>query len=84
MQDGSGKWPTAAGNGKRQREIASSSSNVVKEGDGGYERRVKESFVRRGLGLSYIACQQPLGKKKSSTTAQGELEPESRRRDDDA
>jgi hypothetical protein len=49
-----------------------------------YKRRVKEYFVCKGggLGLSYIACQtrEQIKKKKGP----GELEPKSRRRDDDA
>jgi hypothetical protein len=42
-----------------QQEMANSSSNVVREGDEGLQRRVKEYFVCKGggLGLSYITCQ---------------------------
>jgi hypothetical protein len=64
----------------------SGSSNVVKEGDEVYKREESEFFVRRGLGFVLYACQQgecSLGKKRSFT-AQWEVEPESRRRDDDA
>jgi hypothetical protein len=69
-QDGSRRWPTAA---------ATSQGKVTRV----YKGRIKEYFVCKGggLGLSYIACQTREQIKKKGP---GELEPESRRRDDDA
>jgi hypothetical protein len=58
------------------------SSDVLKEGDGIYKRRVKEEFVRRGLGLSYICMPAPrpgrspwAKKKKFHSTGELEREP---------
>jgi hypothetical protein len=66
-----------------QQEMANSSSNVAREGDEGLQRKNQRIFCvqRGGLGLSYIACQTREQIKKKGP---GELEPESRRRDDDA
>jgi hypothetical protein len=51
-----------------------------------FTREESEIFVRRGLGLSYIAM--PAGRvflgQKKKFHGTGEVEPESRRRDDDA
>jgi hypothetical protein len=49
-----------------------------------FTKEESKKFVRRGLGLSYIACQTRGDDQKKKVPPPGEVEPESRRRDDDA
>ena len=61
----------------------SSSSNVVKEGDEGYKRRVR-ILCAKGARL-VLYCMPDQGRRsKKKVPPPGEVEPESRRRDDDA
>jgi hypothetical protein len=67
-----------------QQEMANSSSNVVREGDEGLQRRVKEYFVCKGGGARLVLYYMPDRGADQKKKGPGEIQPESRRRDDDA